>query len=67
MKYLITVLEKEADVTVDVLYAGRDWSRARAILDATRENKELIGKRILLLTTSDDGKEVVRRQITAVY
>jgi hypothetical protein len=69
MKYLLTVLERKEnkDVATDVLYCGRDWSRARSALDSARENKTLIGKRLLLLTTTDDGKEVVRRQITAVY
>ena len=67
MRYLLTVLRNDEDVSVDVLYTGHDWPRARHALDLARENKELIGKRLLLLTTSDDGKEIVRRQITAVY
>jgi hypothetical protein len=69
MKYLLTVLERREreDVAVDVLYCGRDWSRARSALDSARENKTLIGKRLLLLTTTDDGSEVVRKQFTAVY
>jgi len=67
MRYLLTVLKSDEDVADDVLYCGRDWSRARSVLDSARSNPELKGKRICMLTTTDDGKEVVQRRVTAVY
>jgi hypothetical protein len=66
MKYLLTVLKSNEDVAIDILYFGRDWSRARFALDAARSNLELKGKRLCMLTSTDDG-EVVVRKITAVF
>lgn len=69
MKYLLTVLDTNmdgGDVAIDVLYCGRDFWKMRSALDAARENKQLIGKRLRVLKSTDDG-EVVEQRDTVVY
>ena len=66
MRYLLTVLRADEDEAVDVLYLGRDYLEMRdAVLDA-HDKVEHRGKRLCMLTSTDEG-EVVERRVFPLY